>query len=334
MATIGPRQTVAPPPARPWRPNLIAASRAAQTYITSPVTEAQANEVPDGAATSDVNRWGSGIAYRPELSFMRPDPEGEEGDTIEGPGEYIECAVEGETDQADKVAVAGHGAVEWDPYVLYDGDTCTTMGSDYDITRERAVSSLTRQTSHLLENVLWTGVVNGEDFTTNHPNTALASSDADLPNGTSTVGVVTAVGLMVEELSVTLGGLQGMIHVPAYLIPLLDFYGLITRVGDTNMLFAGDHMIVTGTGYDGSGPSGQSAGILEGQAWIYGTSLVAVRLSGIFAAPSEAQVYVDMDTNDIIVLAERLALAEWDRTAHIGVNVDLTDPGPAVTTSS
>lgn len=330
MATIGPRSAVDAPRPQVWRPGLVRAARSAQTFVESPVN----GDIDAREAGVALDRWANGIAYRPELAFQRPDPNDETA-RIDGPNEFITCPVDTELDQADKTAIAGDGVVEWDPYALWDADTCTTLSSDYEDTSRRVTDSLTRQTSHMLENVLWTGTVNGIDFTLNHPNTALASGDATLPNGSLALGVVEAFSLMTESLSDLIGGIQGMIHVPAHLIPYLDFYGLITRVdGGTNFLFAGDHMIVTGTGYPGTGPSGQDGSSSDGIIWIYGTSFVRVWLSGVFPiAPIEAASVVK-DTNDIEVRAERMALAEWDRTAHVGIPVCVPDPGPACETSS
>lgn len=316
MATIGPRTTITPPRIRPWRGGLYSAAAGI-----------------GGLFENDDGRWTSGVAYRRNLPFLRPDGE---GGTVQGPGSWIPCPVDAnsvdETGQTGKAIRRDDGLIEWDPYAIYDGDGCTTLDSTFDDARQRTTDSLRVQSGHLVENVLWTGQVNGLDFTANHPNTALASSDADLPNGTTSLGVVPAMSLMIETLADTIGGQRAMIHVPAELLPYLDFYGQVNRVGDLLTTFAADHIIVAGTGYPGTDPDGVSE---AGVTWIYGTSLVELFLSSI-TVPTDAPTYaaVGRSLNDIDVVAERMALAHFDRSAHIGIPVCTPDPGPDCTATS
>lgn len=313
MATIGIRTPVDPPKILPWRVGLYGATAAVQTLLDN-----------------DGGRWTQGISYRRNLPYLR------ESDAV-GPGSFIDCPVNansvnetGQTGKATRRDTAGN--IEWDPYTIYDGDGCTTLDSTFDEARTRTTMSLQRQSSHLVEQALWTGDVNGLDFTANHPNVALASSSADTPNGTTPLGVVSAMSLMIQTLADTLGGLRGMIHVPAELLPFLDFYGQVNRVGDALYTYASDHIIVAGTGYPGTDPDGLTE---AGVTWIYGTSLVGLYLSPI-SVPSDTPRYAayDRSLNDIDVVAERMALAHFDRSAHIGIPVCTPDPGPDCPTTS
>ena len=313
MATIGIRTPITPPAQYPWRVGLQGAAAALGSF-----------------ADNDDGPWTQGVSYRRQLPYLRIE------DAV-GPGSWIACPVNAnEVDETGQDVKAVRrdvdGDIEWDPYPIYDGDGCTTLDSSFEEASERSSTSLRRQSSHLVENVLWTGQVNGLDFTANHPNTALASADAATPNGTTPLGVVSAMSLMVETLADTLGGLRGMIHVPAELLPFLDFYGQVQREGNALLTYAADHHLVAGTGYPGTDPDGASeAGVM----WIYGTSPVALLYSTVYV-PSESPRYsaYDRSHNDVDVVAERMALAHFDRSAHVGIPVCVPDPGPDCPTTS
>ena len=87
-----------------------------------------------------------------------------------------------------------------------------------------------------------------------------------------------------------------------------------------------DHILVAGTGYDGSDPDLNSA---AGEVWLYGTSPVEVRLSDIFLIPDNERESLNRITNTIEIRAERLAMASFDYTVcHVGIPVCIPDPGP------
>jgi hypothetical protein len=81
---------------------------------------------------------------------------------------------------------------------------------------------------------------------------------------------------MVAALDAALGGERGIVHVPHFLVPYLQFYGQIDRQGNVLTLNHTDHLIVAGTGYDGSDPDGT---VTAGEPWIYGTGPVGVAVS-------------------------------------------------------
>jgi hypothetical protein len=85
----------------------------------------------------------------------------------------------------------------------------------------------------------------------------------------------------------------------------------------------GDHIVVPGTGYTGSDPSNNAPG--EFHSWIYATSMVELRLGPIEVFFDQSQS-INRSTNEIEYRAERMALAHWDRNAHIGLSVCLEDP--------
>lgn len=228
--------------------------------------------------------------------------------------------------------------MEWDPYWLWEGDQCSTFGDLAEV-EARARGVLEAQTSHKIEEVLWTNTVDSTDFGS-HPNVGL--SDASLtenstaptqtqidagyiwtPNAYDSYPIVTAFKDMIDALATQLGGARGMIHVEKRLVPLIAYAGMAVQSGQRLVTTLGDHIVVPGTGYTGSGPNGEAAS--ANYSWIYGTSMVEVLLGPIEVVGSGGEV-VNRTTNEIEIRAERIALAHWDRQAHIGISVCLEDP--------
>lgn len=256
----------------------------------------------------DGLRWENGISLLPEECSP-----GFSVDPCHGPQDVEE----GKAVETQPVAS------EWDPYIIGSSASCayTINEGAYGELAARARRSLEAQTSHLVENILWTNVVDGIDWGIDHPNTPLID--------TATVGTpappVTALEQMDELLIAALGGRRGMIHAPAPLMHHFAFYGLLEKNGNVWETKSGN-IVVPGTGYPGTDTAGAAD---PGNLWIYGTSPVELRLSEIQVVPGDLAGAIDRETNQIVVRAERYALAYWDLCAHVGVPVCLTDPGPA-----
>ena len=257
---------------------------------------------------SDGARWENGITFRPEPC---------------GPGDTLDpfcVAPSGGTKSSGEAA----GVVEWMPYGLHLADECAyTLNQDtFTELTQRVRRALLAQTSEMIESVLWTNVVDGTAFGAGgegHPNVGLI----DAPVTGTPAPPVNALAQMDQLLAQAIGGKQGMIHVPAYLMHQLAFYGLVRREGNTWRTVTG-HLVAPGTGYPGTDPDGND----DGNVWIYGTSMVEIRLSEVAVLPNTLPEAIDRATNQLVVRAERLALAYWDRCAHVGVPVCDTDPGP------
>lgn len=222
-----------------------------------------------------------------------------------------------------KTVTAGPEMVEWDPYIIWTGDQCSTLGSDEADIRARAERQLEVQTSHLVEEILWTNLVDSVDFGTAHPNVGLAWTGADQPNGFTTYPLVKGFSDMIDRLSDFLGGARGMIHVEDRLLPYLATYDLAVKEGNRLVTSLGDHIVVPGSGYPGTDPSGNEPGPFH--SWIYGTSMIELRLSEIMVF-TDLTSSTNTSTNETEYRAERMALAHWDRNAHIGLPVCLEDP--------
>ncbi len=225
----------------------------------------------------------------------------------------------------DKPTTAAEGNVEWDPYVIWTEDRCSTIGTDLGEIEARARRQLENQTSHLIEAILATNTVDGVDYGVIHPNVGFEAGIGNVttPNAWDAYPIVTAFKDMIEALGAALGGVRGMIHVPARMIPFLAFYGMAVQSGTRLVTTLGDHIVVPGTGYTGSDPDRNLPG--EFHAWIYGTTMIEVLLAPIDVFTDRAGA-VNRSTNLVEYRAERMALAHWDRQAHIGIPVCLEDP--------
>jgi hypothetical protein len=215
--------------------------------------------------------------------------------------------------------------VEWDPYILWSEDSCSTFGSDPEEVRRVAEADLETQTSHKIEAILWTNTVDGADFGGSHPNISLSDASTTIvqPNGFTPVPIVHGFKDMILALGQALGGARWMIHVEKRFLPFLAYYGVTIQNGGRLVTTLGDHIVVAGTGYTGSDPVGNAAS--ENYSWIYGTSMVEVLLSPI-EVYSDVSQSIDRAANDIEYRAERMALAHWDHAAHIGLPICLEDP--------
>lgn len=266
------------------------------------------------ALTPDGPRWYGGIEYRPELDNLTQTWEPHS------------------SSPATKTIASVPESVQYDPYVIWVGSSEFPASSRYDEEARRVTTNLDVQTSHKVEEVLWSNQVDATDYGATHPNIALADTSAAsliTPNGITAVGIVTGMHDMVEALNLYLGGARGMVHTPQRLVPFLEYYRLIVRQGNMLQIAGTDHILVAGTGYSGSDPSLNTA---AGEVWLYGTPPVEVRLSDIQVVPGSEREALNRTTNTLEVRAERLALASFDYTVcHVGIPVCIPDPGPDCT---
>jgi len=289
MATPAP---VAAPVQAPWRVGLIEAS------VPIPLVGERVNAATDFA-----------IEYRPDTA----------GSAL-ATGSFDPC-----DDSAPVVAETD--SVAWNAWGIVVAEKCTSLSTDEETERARALRRLVNQTGRLLEYSFWTGDVNATDFGTltwpNRPLADTASVELNPTPGTA-VGIVTGFGLIYDYLADTLGSLRdAVIHVPSLLLSYLAFYGIVERSSETVLRTTlADYRVAAGTGYPGTGPDGAAAP--AGTTWIYATSPTRT-----LTLPSTVNSVPDHRNNEIAAYAHRLVLAEWDLQAHAAVQVCTPDPGPA-----
>lgn len=231
------------------------------------------------------------------------------------------------------------GPIQWLPWGIYAWEECPVLGSDLEGVRARAADRLERQTSFLTEQVFWTGTLDvGTSLATlnieSNPNSndrPLASDAATLIDGTGSHDLTDAFGYVNEWAATQAGGERLWIHVEPRVTPFLAFYGQGHRASVRSLEERiGDHRIVAGQGYTGSGPPAQSTG--TGESWIYVTTPVRFIESPI-VLPNDPGEYINRETNRAEVVASRLVIAEFDLTVHGAIKVCLPGPGPECSAS-
>lgn len=221
------------------------------------------------------------------------------------------------------------------PWGIAHYETCPTIGADPAQVVNTARGVLASRTSHLLEQVLWSGVLDeGTSIETmaaaeNADNRRLASSAAELIDGTGGHDLTVALGLVNEWAADTVGPFRVWIHAEPRLTPFVAFYGQGVRV-DNGLAVSqslGEHRIVFGTGYTGSS-SELSATVDE--SWLIVTGPVRVIEGPISPTDgASAAQFVDRARNRVNVAAVREVNADWDLTVHAAIKVCLPAPGPA-----
>lgn len=226
----------------------------------------------------------------------------------------------------EKTIAPSDGPTTAPVHTLWEGSVCSTAADPNQVeeTLARAVNALDLSLSHKMEEALWTGGAYGPFAlpTDLGAATTLASPAADDVNSGTAVGVVTGIADMVEALNAVLGGRKGIIHIPQWAMTHLNFYGLVSRNGNSLTVANTDHLILSGTGYDGSDPDGNPPS--AGETWIYGTGTVNALVSEQFIPDPQ----INRAINEIEVRAERNAAVYFSPCAHIGLPICLPDPGP------
>lgn len=216
--------------------------------------------------------------------------------------------------------------VGYDPFYVWTSQQCSAMdqGVDWAARARRALEAIT---PFELEAEFWTGAQAIEaGFSDNrylaHPTSADVMSDAALAPDEALACLEYGIGRCP-------GSSEGWIHAPRNLVSIWSDAGKLTQQGNTLRTIMGT-VVVPGTGYDGSGPGGVDAS--DGSVWAYATGPVQVRYSeAIVIGEEDLASQIARATNDLEVIAERVAAVTWDGCCHIAVQVDapFCDVGPA-----
>lgn len=208
------------------------------------------------------------------------------------------------------------GLVNGDPFAVFAGDRCSSFGFEARDYVGRARRQLAAIESFEIANELWTGSLSAAEGLDNRALT-------DLGSDTLTAGAaspIDAISCIEQGLAVLLRGRQGMIHMtPQLLAHLVGPLGVISREGQVYTSPMG-HIVVADAGYDGSAPGGAAAGASQ---WIYGTSIVQVRLGPVDVIPERFELAVDHSVNNVEYIAERLAAIQWEPCGHVAAEVNI-----------
>lgn len=285
-----------------WRPGLISAARQTQNLH-------EGDEL--------ARRAADGLAYAPEY------PAAGTGDRS-----FDLCADNGSnitwpTSTADTLTFS--------PFGISHYEACPVIGANVAELAAKARRVLAERTSHLVEEVLWTGLLDeGTSIETMAgDNRRLASSAASLIDGSGAHDITVAMGLINEWAAATVGPYRVWVHAEPRLAPFLSFYNSALRIENGQGIgeSLSDHRVVIGTGYTGSSAQ-LSAGADE--SWLIVTNPVRVVLGEIVPnGDGVLDSFVDRDRNRVRVQASRPVVADWDLTVHAAIKVCLPAPGPA-----
>jgi hypothetical protein len=247
-------------------------------------------------------RWGAGYAFNPEGC---------------GSGGVLNPCGHDEKEIADNPAV-----IDVEPFVVWAGDKCAPWQLDRDW-KGRSRRQLAATESYQVARELWRGDLASVEIDNNGdpwPNRWLASPDSDVLTDGPT-SIVDAVACLEHAMGQCAKGQRGMIHVTRQAATYMATQYLVRREGNL-LLTIHDTIVVPDAGYDGSGPDGQDAA--EGSSWIYGTTMIQLRMSPVDTVPNDMSEATLRTTNMVEFRAERLASAAWDHCCHLAVELDMS----------
>lgn len=272
------------------------------------------------AAPSAVDgRWEAGFEFAPEGC-------GSSGRTA------VDCFGGTEPlDPDDNPEVVGG-----EPFAVWAADRCSTFGYRARDYLGRARRQLAATESFQVAEEFWEGSLNGEPSLGGQviDNRPLVDPTSD----TLTDGPMSPTGalaLLVAGLGRCGMGRQGMIHVTPQVLEHLVAVQAIYRDG-ASWYSAMGHLVVADDGYTGAGPGADGGVPASSSQWIYATSMVRIRLSPVQTVPAELPegapdpagwpVAVDPRSNEVLVIAQRLAAVTWDECCHLAAEVNLSVP--------
>jgi len=214
-----------------------------------------------------------------------------------------------------------------DPILLWAGEKASTLGSfgrDY-VGRVRRKLAATESFQAAKE--LWDGAVGTPAGATQQYFTSLAS-DRLTAVGTP-VPVGTAFADLEAGLAAGLAGQRGMIHTTPQVLSLAYQARVVVDAGTAGQplwLTPMGHVVVADAGYSGDGPAGEVASTAS--QWVMATAMVSVRLGPISMKPRDAALLeaVDYANNDVVVLADRPCVLQWDENVHYAAEVNVGIP--------
>lgn len=218
--------------------------------------------------------------------------------------------------------------LDYSPLYLEAAYVCrSSIGMSPEDRKARAADALELLTTKLLERELWT---NGWQNTENtFGNRSFTNANVITPIGTTAVKLRIGLAALENALTSTeVLPVQGAIHVTRDVLSVLrvDMSGVQDR--DGVMWTPAGNMLIGGSGYPGTGPTGQAR--TNTTAWMFATGPVAVRLGTInvndvpskVAGPVGTESY--STTNTLVYTAERAASATFNSANVYAVLVDLT----------
>lgn len=229
------------------------------------------------------------------------------------------CAVTGTGTLTAIDALSVMGA---SPFTVYSLPACSPIGY-IDVAEKYATDALVNGEQRAVEREFWTGA-NG---TNPHlaANAQILSSDGVieqtaatvLVSGGASVDPTEGLGLLEEALGWCYGA-EGVIHAPPSVVTQWEARGLIRHAG-ASLRSPGNHQVVNGDGYPGTGPDGSMPVISR---WVYATGALQLRRGPIEIRTSTSGQVVDRSKNDVVLVAERTYTINWE-CCHLAIPIKI-----------
>jgi hypothetical protein len=200
------------------------------------------------------------------------------------------------------------------PFTIESSFRCNAAGFQTVDYAGRARRQLEAGTSKFMEFELWTGTLQPD-------NPHLASASATVLGSGAAFPTTQAFTLLGQALSNCAHGGRGMLHAPTFIVDkwLMDSGTAMKESGNRLVTVNRGDVIVSGTGYPGTGPGGIAPGVNE--AWVYATGPVQYRLGDITVNPPTLAEAMDRRRNLIAYHAQRDAAVNFDPCCHFAILV-------------
>jgi hypothetical protein len=230
------------------------------------------------------------------------------------------CAVTGTGDKIRTDALQVRGA---SPFTVYSLPVCSPIGY-LDEARTIAQNALTYGEARAVEREFWTGALGTTPHlaanaqVTDVDGTILQTAATVLVTGGAVVDAVEGLARLEEALGWCYGS-EGVIHAPNSVVTHWEAYGLLRHDG-TRLRSPSGHIVVSGNGYPGTAPDGTAPG--PGTRWVYATGAIQLRRGPIEMSATNNSEMVDRAKNDIVLVAERTYVIDWD-CCHLAIQIKI-----------
>lgn len=198
-------------------------------------------------------------------------------------------------------------------FSVYVAETCTARGIGDDAEfQDRAVVALAALEAALVEQEFSEGLA-----MPSNPYLGDVNGAAGIIAGTFTP----LEGMARLEKAIAETGKMGLIHADPGTTTAWASINVIERDGNQLRTVANGTPVVSGYGYLGMAPLGQSAPAAD-QGWTYATGPVQIRRTPIQLVPGSLKEALDRMSNTVTYRAERHYLVDWDTELQAAVLVD------------
>lgn len=207
------------------------------------------------------------------------------------------------------------------PFVVDVNDLCSSFGFGLNEYEARARRLLAARESKAVEKEFWTPGVVQENQRLADDRTATPFVKAAItPLGATAVGRVDAFAGIHQAIADNNLG-RGMIHMRVGMFIRLQKDGLLRYEGG-KYYTAWGAIVVPGSGYPGTSPSGAAASTTS--EWIYATDIPQIHRGPVEIPTDDWRSMLDRTTNEVNVVAQRAYAIALNTCAVIGVNVNPT----------